>query len=198
MSLWVAKQGKCSTIQCKNIYCILCQSFSCKLNSIYYNQYRFFCYSLAYSFFSFCSTSHSHSFSQISVIWFSWCPLFDGAAVCRDLAALVLRRCQSSVQLQHPFRVRLKAYQLGNSILCPDQSRQQLHKASKFFSHTLFCVLWCSPHRYCTGKLEWWNPKLPPRHTKQLSAIISILNESPCQALTFYLIYLFIFIFYHF
>lgn len=48
---------------------------------------------------------------------------------------LLLRCCQSSVQLQHPFRVLLKAYQLGNPILCPDQSRQQLHKASKFF-HT--------------------------------------------------------------
>lgn len=146
------------------------------------------------------SMSHSHCFfSKISIIQFSLWPLSDGAAVCRDLVALVLCCCQSSVQLQHPFRVCLKAYQLGNPILRPDQSRQQLHKAPKFFfPHLLFCVLWCPPHRYCTGQQEWWNSKLPAQHTKQLSAIVSVLNEYSCQALTFGYLFLIMFFFYHF
>lgn len=90
------------------------------------------------------NVSFSLFFSKVSIIQFSLWPLSDGAAVCRDLVALVLCCCQSSVQLQHPFRVCLKAYQLGNPILRPDQSRQQLHKAPKFFFFFSTLTLLCS------------------------------------------------------
>ncbi len=198
MSLWVAKPGKKKCVKTDPADSTPFNTVSIDFLPLLslFSQFCIYLFSFIYLFLAQCliCALKSQSFGSLralsltGLLFAVTLQLLCCAAASRlSNYSILLGSASKHISLAILFSVQIKA---DSNFTKP---------LSFFHTHTLFCVLWCSPHRYCTGQQELWNSELPPQHTKQLSAIVSVLNESSCQALTFcYFFFIFFFFFYHF